>query len=90
MSDQLTNVVIRKPSASININKSFSRDGLDFNREVNKRFFTITDNPAEVKDEVIEKATVKSHTRKTKSGKLSNVKQYEDSRTKKLLVILKN
>lgn len=37
----------------------------------------------ESNNEEIEKARVRSHSRKTKSGKLSQVKEYEDSRTKK-------
>jgi hypothetical protein len=74
----LTNFVInsQKPLAKNNINKSFN-SGLKLEQEN----YIIQENLAKVN---LEKAHVKSHTRATKSGKIVQVRDYENKRTKQL------
>ena len=77
MENQLTNFIIQKPSTAGNVEKTFG-NGIDIKNEMRQEAFNIVnDNDNNLN---IEKAHVKAHQRKTKSGKLVQVKEYEDSR----------
>lgn len=85
-----TNLIIRKPNLSKGITKSFGT-GIDFSEEVKNSSFRITqdnfevklqDNEKVVEGNFIEKAHVKQHERKTKSGKLISVREHDDKRIK--------
>ena len=77
MENQLTNFIIQKPSTAGNVEKTFG-NGIDIKNEMRQEAFNIVNDNDNNQD--IEKAHVKAHQRITKSGKLVQVKEYEDSR----------
>ena len=77
----LSNLTIapHKKITSNQVSKSFSNEGLNIQKELAEQNFNITD-----KNGNIEKAHIKQHQRKTKSGKLINVKEHEDKRKSRI------
>ncbi len=78
MENKLTNFVIQKPSTQKRVGQTFEK-GINVKEELKQEAFHILDGNGLD----IEKAHVKAHQRKTKSGKLVQVKEYEDKRQKK-------